>query len=152
MEIGRNGGGARVTTDVLSSFKVHGVRVEAVERGAGRPLVFLHPGIGLDPAAPVLDRLSQRARLIAPTHPGFGSSDQPPSFDSVDDLAYFYLDLLDELDLRDATLVGVSLGGWIAAEAAVRSTERIGKLVLANPVGIKVGGRESRDIVDIFAT
>jgi pimeloyl-ACP methyl ester carboxylesterase len=146
-----------VTTDVLpanklSSLKINGIRIDAVERGTGAPILFLHPGIGLDPAAPVLDGLAARGRLIAPTHPGFGNSDQPRSFDSVDDLAYFYLDLLDELDLKDVTLVGVSLGGWIAAEMAVKSTARIARLVLANAVGIKIGGRETRDIVDIFAT
>ena len=152
MEIGRKGGGELVTTDLLSSIKINGIRIDAVERGTGAPLLFLHPGIGLDPAAPVLDRLAARARLIAPTHPGFGASEQPPAFDSVNDLAYFYLDLLDELDLKDVTLVGVSLGGWIAAEMAVKSTARLSRLVLANAVGIKVGGRETRDIVDIFAT
>jgi pimeloyl-ACP methyl ester carboxylesterase len=152
MEIGRKGGGKSVTTDLLSSIKINGIRIDTVERGTGAPLLFLHPGIGLDPAAPVLDRLAARARLIAPTHPGFGASEQPPAFDSVNDLAYFYLDLLDELDLKDVTLVGVSLGGWIAAEMAVKSTARLSRLVLANAVGIKVGGRETRDIVDIFAT
>jgi pimeloyl-ACP methyl ester carboxylesterase len=99
----------------------------------------------------VLDRLAARARLIAPTHPGFGRSEAPKAFDTVDDLAYFYLDLLDQLDLRDVAVVGVSFGGWIAAELAIKSTARISHLVLANPVGIKVGGREQRDIADIFA-
>jgi pimeloyl-ACP methyl ester carboxylesterase len=134
-----------------SSHVISGVRVDMIERGAGRPLVFLHPGIGIDPAAPVLDRLAERARLLAPTHPGFGASELPSWFNSIDDLAYFYLDFLDELELADVTLVGVSLGGWIAAEMAVKSTQRIARLVLANPVGIKVGDRETRDIVDIFA-
>ena len=60
MEIGRQGGGELVTTDLLSSIKVNGIRIEAVERGTGAPLLFLHPGIGLDPAAPVLDRLAAR--------------------------------------------------------------------------------------------
>ena len=140
-----------MTTDLLSSIKVNGIRIDVVERGTGAPLLFLHPGIGLDPSAPVLDKLASHARLIAPSHPGFGTSDQPPSFDSVDDLAYFYLDLLDELDLKGVTLAGVSLGGWIAAEMAVKSTARIARLVLANAVGIKVGSRETRDIADIFA-
>jgi len=152
MEIVRKSGGKLVTVDSQSSIKINGIRIDAVERGTGSPLLFLHPGIGLDPAAPVIDRLASRARLIAPTHPGFGGSEQPPAFDSVNDLAYFYLDLLDELDLNDVTLVGVSLGGWIAAEMAVKSTARVSRLVLANAVGIKVGGRETRDIVDIFAT
>jgi len=135
----------------VSSIAVDGVRVELIERGAGRPLVFLHPEIGLSPSAPVLDLLAGRARVIAPVHPGFGRSEQPKSFDSVDDLAYFYLDLFEQLDLRDAILAGVSLGGWIAAAIAIKSTQRLSHLVLANAVGIKIGDRETRDIVDVFA-
>ena len=69
---------------------------------------------------------------------------------TIDDLAYFYLDLIDQID-HDTVVVGVSLGAWIAAEIAVKSTRRISHLVLANAVGIKVGGRETRDIADIFA-
>jgi pimeloyl-ACP methyl ester carboxylesterase len=130
---------------------VRGIHIELIEQGAGRPLLFLHPGIGVEPDAPVLARLAARRRVLAPTHPGFGRSELPKSFDSVDDLAYFYLDLLDQLDLRDVVMVGVSLGGWIAAEIAIKSSARLSHLVLANPVGIKVGDREHRDIVDIFA-
>src|SRR5262249_59488386 len=47
---------------------------------------------------------------------------------------------------------GNSLGGWLAAEIAVRTTERIAKLIMVDAVGVKVGGREERDIVDVFAT
>jgi len=139
------------TNEPLTSIKVNGICAEAIERGSGRPLLFLHPGIGIERTAPVLDRLAERARLIAPTHPGFGGSELPKSFDRIDDLAYFYLDLLDQLDLADTVVVGVSIGAWIAAEIAVKSTRRLSHLVLANPVGIKVGDRETRDIVDIFA-
>jgi pimeloyl-ACP methyl ester carboxylesterase len=135
----------------LTTMVVNGIRVDAIDRGQGRPLLFLHPAIGLDPASPVIDRLAGKARFLAPSHPGFGRSEQPRSFDSVDDLAYFYLDLLDDFDLRDVVLVGVSLGGWIAAEIAVKSCARLSHLVLADAVGIKVGDRDTRDIVDIFA-
>jgi pimeloyl-ACP methyl ester carboxylesterase len=137
--------------DSTAVILVNGTRVEVIERGRGRPLLFLHPSIGIEPEAPVLARLSARMRVIAPTHPGFGRSEAPKSFDTVDDLAYFYLDLLDLLDLRDAAVVGVSLGGWIAAEIAIKSTARMSHLVLANPVGIKAGSREHRDVADIFA-
>ena len=140
-----------MSADPISPITVSGVRVELIERGAGKPLLFLHPGIGIEPTAAVLDRLAARARVLAPVHPGFGRSEQPRSFDTFDDLAYFYLDLLDELDLRDTVVVGVSFGGWIAAEMAIKSTARISHLVLANAVGIKVGDRETRDIVDIYA-
>src|SRR5262245_51387259 len=137
--------------DSAAAMTVNGIRLEVVEKGRGQPLLFLHPGIGLDPNAPVIEKLAEKARVIAPSHPGFGNSEQPKSFTTVDDLAYFYLDLLEVLDLKDVVLVGVSFGGWIAAEIAVKSTVRLSHLVLANAVGIKVGARDTRDIVDIFA-
>jgi pimeloyl-ACP methyl ester carboxylesterase len=130
---------------------VNGVRLEAIDRGSGRPLLFLHPGIGIDPRAPVLEHFARTHRVIAPTHPGFGGSDLPKGMSTVDDLSYIYLDLLEALDLRDVAIVGVSFGAWIAAEIAVKTTERLSHLVLANAVGIKVSDRETRDIVDIWA-
>lgn len=135
----------------VSTLCIEGVTLEVIARGRGRPLLFLHPETGLDPSAAVLDHLAERTRVIAPSHPGFGRSDLPRSMTTVDDLAYFYLDLLETIDLRDAVLVGVSFGAWIAAEIAVKTNERISHLVLANPLGIKVGDRETRDFVDIFA-
>jgi pimeloyl-ACP methyl ester carboxylesterase len=137
--------------DSAAAITVNGIMVEAIEKGRGRPLLFLHPGIGLDRNAPVIDKLAEHARVIAPSHPGFGNSEQPRSFTTIDDLAYFYLDLLDEFDLKDTIVVGVSFGAWIAAEIAVKSTARLSHLVLANAVGIKVGARDTRDIVDFFA-
>ena len=133
------------------SLVVAGARIDMIERGAGRPLLFLHAENGIEPAAAALDALAKSAHVVAPTHPGFGRSDLPTGMRSVDDLSYFYLDLLDQLDLRDVTLVGVSLGAWIAAEIAVKSTARLSRLVMANAVGIKVGDRETRDIADIFS-
>ncbi len=130
---------------------VAGVRLEWIERGEGAPILFLHPGIGIAPDAPVLDLLAAKARIIAPSHPGFGRSEQPKDFTTIDDLAYFYLDLMDELRLERATLVGVSFGAWIAAEIAVKSCARISHLVLADALGIKVGARDQRDIADMFA-
>lgn len=130
---------------------VNGVRLEAIECGSGKPLLFLHPGIGIDPEARVLDLLAAARQVTAPVHPGFGASELPGHFDSVDDLAYFYLDLLEQRGWRNVALVGVSFGAWIAAEMAIKSTERISHVVLANAVGIKVGDRETRDIADIWA-
>ena len=73
------------------------------------------------------------------------------TIDTIDDLAYLYLDFLTEQNARDAVVIGSSLGGWIAAEMAVRCADRLGALVLIAPLGIKVGDRETRDIPDIFA-
>ncbi len=134
-----------------SWLTVHGVQLEIVERGQGRPIILLHGEDGLDPKAPFLDLLAAHGRVIAPSHPGFGHSPDAETIDTIDDLAYLYLDLLAEQDLREAIVIGFSLGGWIAAEMAVKSTDRLAKLVLVAPVGIKVGDRETRDIPDIFA-
>ena len=133
------------------TLTVNGVRLECIDRGNGPPLLFLHPGIGIAPDTRVLDLLSRTHRVIAPSHPGFGNSELPKAMTTVDDLAYFYLDLLDALDLHDLVVVGISFGAWIAAEMAVKTTDRLSHLVLANPVGIKVGDRETRDIADIWA-
>ena len=136
---------------VAPTLVVNGTRIDVIERGSGRPLLFLHPENGVEPALAAIDALAKGARVIAPTHPGFGRSELPKGMRTVDDLSYFYLDMLDQLDLRDLTVVGVSLGAWIAAEIAVKSSARFAKLVMANAVGVKVGDRETRDIVDVFA-
>jgi len=146
------GGGMSVTTDsAAGSLVVEGTRIDMIERGSGPPLLFLHPENGIEPASAAIDALAKTAHVFAPTHPGFGRSELPQGMRSVDDLSYFYLDVLDRLDLRDLIVVGVSLGAWIAAEIAVKSTARLARLVMANAVGVKVGGRETRDIADIFA-
>ena len=130
---------------------VAGVDLEIVEQGAGRPLLFLHAGEGLQPEHPWLDALAKSFRVIAPWHPGWGGSSLPDWFGSVDDLSLLYLDLAESLDLKDAVLVGNSFGGWIAAEMMVRSSQRFSGLVLADPLGLKVSGREIRDIADMHA-
>src|ERR1700704_2105987 len=107
-----------------SMISVDGIRIEMIERGSGRPILFLHPGIGIDASAPVLDRLAAGGRLLAPSHPGFGASEGPRHMTTVDDLSYFYLDLMDQLDLRDATVVGVSFGAWVAAAIAAKVPPR----------------------------
>jgi pimeloyl-ACP methyl ester carboxylesterase len=135
----------------VSSIAVNGTNIELVERGDGRPILFLHPGIGIDANAPVLDALARGGRVIAPSHPGFGASQLPKGMSTVDDISYFYLDLLDQLDLDDILVVGVGLGGWIAAEIAVKDCSRFSQLVMANAIGVKIGDRETRDIVDIWS-
>ena len=138
-------------TAEISWVTVNDVRLEIVERGEGRPLLWLHGEEGLDPRAAFLDRLGAHGQVLAPSHPGFGHSPDAEGIDTVDDLSYLYLDLLAARDLRDVVVIGASLGGWIAAEMAVKCAGRLGGLVLVAPMGIKVGDRETRDIPDIFA-
>ena len=130
--------------------KLHGVEYEYLEQGQGPPLLYLHAGEGLDPDEALLRTLSKDFRVTALAHPGFGLSDRPPYIQTVDDLAYFYLDYLDAVGLRDLTLVGSSLGAWIALEIATKDISRIHRLVLDNPVGLRFRQRTERDFLDIF--
>jgi pimeloyl-ACP methyl ester carboxylesterase len=134
-----------------TTLKVADTDLELLEYGQGRPLLFLHGGGGLDAREPFVALLSAERRLVAPSHPGFGHSGLPDWLDSVDDIAYLYLELMDRLDLRDLDVIGCSIGGWIAAELATKSPERVRRLVLVSPVGIKVGPADKLDIPDIFA-
>jgi pimeloyl-ACP methyl ester carboxylesterase len=135
----------------MERIDVAGISLETIVAGSGPPLLFLHGGDFVAQNAPFLDRLATRFRVVAPRHPGFGTTPRPSWFRSVHDIAYLYLDLIDRLDLGGALLVGSSFGGWIALEMAVRSEARLGRLVLIDALGVKFGGREERDIADIYA-
>ena len=131
---------------------VSGIELEILRRGAGRPLLLLHGFDTVSPKAPFLDLLGRDAEIIAPSMPGFGNSPRPADFDTMYDLVRFCLALIDELPYPEVDLVGLSFGGWLAAEVAVACRHRLRKLVLADPVGIKLSGPTTRDILDIFNT
>ncbi len=132
------------------TVSLQGIDLQVIRRGAGPQLLLLHGGGGPQLSLPFFERLTAQFDVIAPTHPGFAGSPIPEHFDGMDDLVYLYLDLMDALDLRDVILMGISMGGWAAAEIAVRNTSRLSKLILVDAVGIKAGGRDSRDIADVF--
>jgi pimeloyl-ACP methyl ester carboxylesterase len=135
---------------VMQAALLHGVNVAFSETGHGQPLLFLHPGHGNWGDRAFLDALAPDYRVIAPVAPWFGADAGPPNFSSVQDLAYLYLDLVDHLELDNVILAGSSFGGWIAAEMAVKSCQRLAALALLAPVGIKTGGRSVRDVIDTF--
>jgi pimeloyl-ACP methyl ester carboxylesterase len=115
-------------------------------RPEAQPLVFLHGAGGHTGWMSFLEELSRDYAVYAPEHPGFGRSDDPPWLDEVGDLAYFYLDFLQTLGLDRVHLIGTSLGGWIAAELAVRNQTRLASLTLVCAVGITAGGAPIDDI------
>jgi len=125
--------------------------VEFWESGSGTPLLFLHGGDGIEGHEVFTSFLSDKFRLITPSHPGFGGTSLPDHFSDVSDLGYFYLDFLEALELRDVLLVGVSFGAWLAADIATKSTARIRGLMLSGAVGAKFSDRTTREIRDLFA-
>ena len=124
-----------------------GLTVRVDEQGSGRPILILHGGGGPRTVSGLANSLSAQAHVLVPTHPGFGGEPRPEWFDSIDDLAIAYLDLLERLNLRNVIVIGSSMGGWIASEMAVRDTSRLSSIVLMDAAGIHVDGHP---IVDVF--
>jgi pimeloyl-ACP methyl ester carboxylesterase len=129
-----------------STVEILGSKVFLRRGGVGEPLLFLHGAGGVPGWLPVFDQLAKSYHVIVPDHPWFGRSDSPDWLDDVGDMAYFYLDLMEKLGLRNVHVVGTSLGGWIACEIAVRSCERLKSLTLVSAAGIHVKGVPKADI------
>jgi pimeloyl-ACP methyl ester carboxylesterase len=137
---------------MMERMPVGDIELEVLRRGTGRPVLLLHGLQNVDPQARFLDLLGRQAEIIAPSHPGFGHSARPDDFDTVYDLVHLYLDVLDHLPYAQVDVVGLSFGGWLAAEIAVKSCHRIDRLVLVDAFGIKISDRETPDILDVFNT
>ena len=125
---------------------VNGCKIRIMRGGQGAPLLYLHGALGVSAWMPFMERLSRRFDVIVPDHPGYGASDTPDWLDNIGDLAYFYLDAIKQLGLSSVHLAGASLGGWIAAEIAVRDCHPLKSLTLTAPVGIHVKGLSKGDI------
>jgi pimeloyl-ACP methyl ester carboxylesterase len=134
----------------MDHLSVCGIDLEVLRKGAGHSILLLHGPDTIDPRARFVELLSAHAEIIAPSHPGFGHSPRPADFDTVYDLVHLYLELLEALPHEKITLVGCSFGGWLAAEVAAACCHRLDRLILVDAFGIKVGDRESRDILDLF--
>jgi pimeloyl-ACP methyl ester carboxylesterase len=125
---------------------VNGCKVEVMRGGKGSPVMFLHGAGGGGVWLPWMDKLAERHELIVPSHPGYDNSDTPEWLDNVGDVAFFYLDFLAKLGLKGVDLVGNSMGGWIAAEIAVRDQSRFKTLTLISAAGIHVNGVAKGDL------
>lgn len=125
---------------------VNGCRTRIMRKGTGAPILFLHGASGAGRWLPFMETLAQDFDVIVPEHPGFGGSDTPDWLDGINDLAFFYLDLIDHLGVGPVHLVGTSLGGWIAAEMAVRNCSQLRSLTLVAAAGIHVPGVKRADM------
>ena len=134
-----------------TTLELRGTRIRMLRGGSGPPLIVLHGASGHIGWLPFLERLSQRFDVLAPEHPGFGTSDDPPWLDRPSDLAWFYLDMIDALKIAGVHLIGTSLGGWIAAELAIRNTSQLASLTLVGAVGITANGAAIDDVFRMSA-
>lgn len=143
---------SRIIRCDVDRLTVAGIELEVVRRGRGPKLLLLHGFDTIAPEAPFLDLLSRDHEVIAPSAPGFGRSPRPDDVNEVYDLVHLYLALLEAIPGERTSVVGLSFGGWLAAEMAAASCHRLRKLVLVDALGIKLGGPTSADILDIFNT
>jgi pimeloyl-ACP methyl ester carboxylesterase len=134
-------------SDVVESWEtIAGCKINVLRGGKGAPLLFLHGARGAGVWLPFFKALSGHFEVIVPEHPGFGRSDSPEWLDNVGDLANFYLSFMHKLGLREVNLVGTSLGGWLAADIAVRNSGPLRTLTLVAAAGIHVQGVPKGDL------
>ena len=120
-------------------------KIRVLGAGEGDPVVFLHGAGGLF-WDPLLDAIAAGHRVIAPEHPGAGTSQGLEYVETMWDLVLYYDELFDVLGLPTVTLVGHSFGGMVAAEIAATSPERVDRLVLISPLGL---WRDDHPVPDI---
>jgi pimeloyl-ACP methyl ester carboxylesterase len=138
----------RTVTVPTDAFDLVDVRLS--DRGRGAAVLLLHGGAGPASVLEYADRLAagRGVRTLVPTHPGFDGTPRPAQLTTISGLAELYVALLDELGLEAVTVVGNSLGGWIAAEIGLLGSLRVDRLVLVDAVGIEAPGFR---IADVFS-
>lgn len=130
---------------IHSTITLCGASIPMKRAGAGPAMLVLHGSGGSPRFLPAMQKLAEQFEVFIPQAPGFGGTPAPVWLETIADVANFYLEFLDRFDLRDVHLVGLSLGGWTAAELAVRNASRLASLTLMDAPGIAAPGIEPRD-------
>lgn len=135
--------------ETVAASLFYDLSLRIAQQGSGPAAMILHGGGGPATVTDLATHLAENYRTILPTHPGWDGTSRPDWVAGIDDLAMVYLRYLKQEGHRNVVLVGSSIGGWLAAEMAIRDTGNlVGAIVLVNPIGISVP-RET--IADIFS-
>ena len=129
-----------------SPLTLNGIELKVRRQGSGETILLLHGAGGSAGLVPLVEELSGDYEILMPDHPGFGLSGDSKQTTTISDLAYHYLDFIKDQDLNDVHLVGHSMGGWIAAEIAIRSQAALKSLTLICSAGIHVKGVPKGDL------
>jgi pimeloyl-ACP methyl ester carboxylesterase len=130
------------------AYDINGVKTVVLTIGSGPELAFLH-GTGTFTGFEIAHTWAARHKVIIPYHPNFGESGDDPALDTVEDYVLHYMDLFDRLGLKTFDLLGFSLGGWMAAEFAIRQPQRLRRLVLVAPAGLVVESARAPELSQI---
>ena len=131
-------------------IEIGGRKVALIEAGSGPPLVYLHGfadvhGVS-EELLPFHQGLAQKHRVLAPAHPGCNGSSDFLQGNRVDDFLFHLCEVFDALKLDRFALVGHCVGGWLAAEIAVRYPRRVTHLGLIGATGLFMSGQLIGDI------
>ena len=116
---------------------VGGTKTQVLKGGSGAPLLVLHGARGNPGWLGYHEELSRNFTVYAPSHPGYDKTERPGWVKTNTDVAHFYLGFMQSLGLEQVSIMGFSLGGWIAAEIAAMCCHRLKGMVLVDAVGIK---------------
>ncbi len=116
---------------------VAGLAINVIRHGSGEPLVVLHRSSGNLGWGPLQEELAKRFTVYLVDMPGYGRSERPEWARTPRDLAILLNGLLRELDLDGVHLVGLGIGGWVAAEMATMNESRLRSMVLVGPPGLR---------------
>ncbi|MDL4814494.1 alpha/beta fold hydrolase [Actinomadura opuntiae] len=137
-------------SEYLLSTSLGDVPLTVNESGKGKPVLLLHGGAGHNSVSGFAELLAGRSRrTFVPVHPGFGGTPRPAKLDSIRALADLYARLLEELALENVTVIGSSIGGWIAAELALVAAGRLEALVLLDAAGLDSAEHPAADFFSL---
>ena len=128
---------------------VAGTQLAIVKGGSGKPLLIFHDELGYPGWMTWNESLAHDRTLIIPIQPGYGKSPKLEWVMTYRDLAGFYSQVVREMKLDPADVIGFSAGGFIAAEMAAADPKIFSHMILVGPMGIKPAEGEIMDIFPI---
>ena len=131
------------------TVNIGGSRIAVQKVGSGPPMVVLHGECGHRGLLALVDRLRSRFEVHVPRLVGWAETARDPTIQTMRDVSLVAQEYIEGLN-TPVSLIGASLGGWVAAEISATAPSLLSTLVLISPIGVKIGGREDRDFADLY--
>ncbi len=137
--------------------KVAGTELYVLQGGSGTPILVLHGVEGFEGWLAFYDALAEQATVYAPSHPGYGQTPCPDWLETIAHQAVFYHWFLQQQAFAPVDVVGIGLGGWIAAQMAVMCPQHTLPASVPSTAKcltflLRPGGRSSTDVFTIRPT